>query len=154
MRDRDDLLNVGAGWRVLGQAEEGQLGGAENAHEQVVEVVCDAAGQDPETFEPLRMLQLCLPLATRHFGAHPFGAVPQQPAQADESPLAVADPARGQSDGIRGSTPRLDHGLPLRHALGVSVMQSRHIRAESSVRFARNEHDEGFPYEEIVAHAQ
>jgi len=98
--------------------------------------------------------QLRLPLATGHFGSHPLATVPQQPAQADEPPLAVADPARGQGDGKRRTTPRLDRGLPLRHAFRVSVVQPRHICREGPVRFAGHEHDNGLPSQQIPADAQ
>ena len=55
-----DLLEAREQRRAFGQVEERERGVADDAGEEVVEIVRDATGEDAETFELLRFLQLGL----------------------------------------------------------------------------------------------
>ena len=94
MRGRDDLLDVGAGRRVLGKVEEGQLGGAEDPREQVVEIVRDARRPGPRDFRAAGCAAV----------APPTGAGPLRCAPARSCPAAASAGRRGAPCG-RGPGP-------------------------------------------------
>jgi len=84
-----DLLQHGVGGRALGEPFERQRRVAEDPHEEVVEVVGDAAGQDAQALEPLGLVLSELGL-TRGLGDGPaIGDVAQGAADA-----GVRRPAR------------------------------------------------------------
>ncbi len=64
------------------QRVERQVGEAEHADQQVVEVVGDAAGQEPQALDPLGVLQAALGLQPLVLGPHPLADVDEEQGEA------------------------------------------------------------------------
>jgi hypothetical protein len=79
-------LNAFVRRRILFDLGQRQSGVSKYADQQVVEVVCDPAGQNAETFELLHVLHLRFEAATLLLRPHAIGHVPVTPdAAIDQS---------------------------------------------------------------------
>ena len=99
-----DLREVPA-YRMVGlELHQADLGEAEDAAEEVVEVVRDATGEQPDRLHLLGLLELLLAPTKRRFGLETIRHVADEPA--DEGALAILEEVRGHLHGDRA--PSLD----------------------------------------------
>ncbi len=94
-RRRDHILHVAVGHRARRQRAQGEVGIAEDALQQIVEVVSDTPSEHTEALELLRMQYLLLELLALCLGFLLLGDVLRRPDQARRAAIGVTmDPRR------------------------------------------------------------